>query len=209
MKKIPIIIAIVAGLTVLIGIVASFDNTQISDKQVTQPTTERDATNEMYANIRGDEFDKAYLADMIAHHQGALNMASYARTETTSGRIKALCESILASQTTEVQQMLAWQKDWGYIDGADPHAGHMMEAGGGMGDAMAQMEARLYNLTGAAFDKEFLAQMVVHHQQAVDMSRYAEANAKHTELKDLAKAIISAQEKEIADMKRWQLDEGN
>ena len=72
MKKIPIIIVIVAGLTVLIGIVASFDNTQISDKQVTQPTTERDATNEMYANIMGDEFDKAYLADMIAHHQGAL-----------------------------------------------------------------------------------------------------------------------------------------
>ena len=47
MKKIPIIIVIVAGLTVLIGIVASFDNTQISDKQVTQPITERDATNDM------------------------------------------------------------------------------------------------------------------------------------------------------------------
>lgn len=208
MKKIPIIIVIVAGLTVLIGIVASFDNTQISDKQVTQPTTERDATNEMYANIRGDEFDKAYLADMIAHHQGALNMASYARSETAREQIKILSETILSSQTKEVQQMLDWQKTWGYIDGTDPHAGHMMEAGDGMGADMAEMEAKLYNLNGPAFDKEFLKQMILHHQQAVDMSKYAETNAKHQDLKDLAKSIIGAQEKEITDMKRWQQEWG-
>lgn len=208
MKKIPIIIVVIAGLTVLIGVVTSIDNPQISDKQVTQPINERDATNDMYASITGDDFDKAYLSDMIAHHQGALNMASYARAETAREQIKILSETILSSQTKEVQQMLDWQKTWGYIDGTDPHAGHMMESGGGMGADMAEMEAKLYNLNGPVFDKEFLKQMILHHQQAVDMSRYAATNAKHQDLKELAKSIISAQEKEIADMKRWQQEWG-
>ena len=46
--------------------------------------------------------------------------------------------------------------------------------------------------------------MILHHQQAVDMSKYADTNAKHQEVKDLARAVITAQEKEIADMKSWQ-----
>ena len=100
--------------------------------------------------------------------------------------------------------MMDWQQQWGYIDGTDPHAGHVMEAGDGMGADMAAMEAKLYDLTGEAYDKEFVAQMILHHQQAIDMSRYAETNAKHQELKAMAAAIIAAQQKEIDDMKRWQ-----
>lgn len=194
---------------ILTGIAISSSNTRNSSNSVAEPVTNSGTTNSMYANISGDEFDKAYLSDMIAHHQGALNMASYARTETTSGRIKALCESILASQTTEVQQMLAWQKEWGYIDGSDPHAGHAMEAGGGMSADMASMEARLYDTTGTAFDEEFLSVMILHHQQAVEMSRYAATNAKHQELKDLAQDVIREQNKEIADMQQWQKEAGN
>ncbi|HPE85487.1 MAG TPA: DUF305 domain-containing protein, partial [Chlamydiales bacterium] len=65
-------------------------------------------------------------------------------------------------------------------------------------------EAKLNGLSGEAYDKEFLKQMILHHQQAVDMSKYADTNAKHQEVKDLARAVITAQEKEIADMKSWQ-----
>ena len=73
-----------------------------------------------------------------------------------------------------------------------------------MGDDMANMESKLNGLSGEAYDKEFLKQMILHHQQAVDMSKYADTNAKHQEVKDLAQAVITAQEKEIADMKSWQ-----
>ena len=34
--------------------------------------------------------------------------------------------------------------------------------------------------------------MIEHHQQAVDMAKYADANASHQEIKDLAKQIIEA-----------------
>lgn len=180
-------------------------NQQNAQSSAAQQQPAESPIAKMYASISGDEFDKAYLSDMIAHHQGALNMASLARSESTKSEIRKLSETILATQTKEVQKMMDWQQQWGYIDGTDPHAGHVMEGGAGMGADMAAMEAKLYDLTGKAYDKEFLTQMILHHQQAVDMSKYAATNAKHQELKDLAATIITTQQKEIDDMKRWQI----
>lgn len=88
---------------------------------------------------------------------------------------------------------------------------HMMEDGSMMGNdgmdmsgMMAQMNANLSGKTGDQFDKAFISEMIVHHQGAVEMAQLALTNAKHQEIKDLAKAIIAAQNKEIADMKAWQ-----
>ncbi len=177
-----------------------------SSIETSQSSQSDNQTSSMYANMTGDQFDKAYLADMIAHHQSALNMASQARELATKAEIRTLSDSILSSQATEVQQMMDWQQEWKYsaTDSSNPHAGHMMESSGTMGDDMADMEANLNGLNGEAYDKEFLKQMILHHQQAVDMSKYEDTNAKHQEVKDLAQAVISAQEKEIADMKSWQ-----
>ena len=198
-------------ITILLVFVISLLNDKSQNKldssiETSQSSQSDNQTSSMYANMTGDQFDKAYLTDMIAHHQGALNMASQARELTTKAEIRTLADAILTSQATEVQQMMDWQQEWGYstTDSSNPHAGHMMESSGSMGDDMANMEAKLYGLSGEAYDKEFLNQMILHHQQAVDMSKYADTNAKHQEVKDLAQAVISAQEKEIADMKSWQ-----
>ena len=181
-------------------------NTLNSSSETNQSSQTDNQTSSRYANMTGDQFDKAYLTDMIAHHQGALNMASQARELATKAEIRTLADAILSSQATEVQQMMDWQQEWNYTatDSNNPHAGHMMESSGSMGDDMADMEAKLNGLNGEAYDKEFLKQMILHHQQAVDMSKYAQTNAKHQEVKDLAQAVITAQEKEIADMKNWQ-----
>ena len=72
-----------------------------------------------------------------------------------------------------------------------------------MADMMHSMNAELQGKTGDAFDQAFLSEMIIHHQGAVEMAQLALTNAKHQEIKDLAKAIIVAQNKEIADMKGW------
>ena len=69
---------------------------------------------------------------------------------------------------------------------------------------MGNMTASLEGKKGEDFDKEFLSQMIIHHQGAVDMAKMALENASHQEIKDLATAIIEAQEKEIQQMKDWQ-----
>ncbi len=86
--------------------------------------------------------------------------------------------------------------------------GHMMADGsvmqnGGMGGAMDNMMEGLQGKTGDAFDQAFLSEMIMHHEGAVQMAEAALQYAKHQEIKDMAKAIISAQTIEIEQMKVW------
>ncbi len=98
------------------------------------------------------------------------------------------------------------------IAGQNTKGGHLMPdgtmmSGSGsmdMADMMNVMNAELKGKTGDAFDRAFLAEMIVHHEGAVEMAKLAATNAKHQEIKDLSVAIIEAQNKEIAEMKAWQ-----
>jgi uncharacterized protein (DUF305 family) len=73
-----------------------------------------------------------------------------------------------------------------------------------MHESMRGMMQGINNKTGDEFDKAFISEMILHHEGAIDMANQALLNAKHQEIKDLAKAIISAQTKEITQMKEWQ-----
>jgi uncharacterized protein (DUF305 family) len=64
----------------------------------------------------GDEFDKAFLSEMIVHHQGAIDMAMLAQSRAKHDEIKKLADAILSAQSQEIDKMQAWQTDWGYKD---------------------------------------------------------------------------------------------
>lgn len=74
--------------------------------------------------------------------------------------------------------------------------------------SMDDMTANLKNKTGDEFDKAFITSMIAHHDGAVEMARLSAKNAKHGEIKGLSKNVITAQEKEIVEMKQWQMDWG-
>lgn len=73
---------------------------------------------------------------------------------------------------------------------------------------MDDMTAELKNKTGDEFDQAFIASMIAHHEGAVEMAKLSAKNAKHEEIKTLSNDIIAAQEKEITQMKKWQMDWG-
>lgn len=77
-------------------------------------------------------------------------------------------------------------------------------SGTGMSDMIASMSNNLKGKTGDEFDREFLSEMITHHEGAVEMANLALTNANRKEIRDLAGNIISAQNKEIGDMKKWQ-----
>ena len=56
--------------------------------------------------------------------------------------------------------------------------------------------------TGDAY-VDFMKQMKVHHQAAIDMAKVLLENGKDEETKKLAQDIIAAQEKEIAFIDEW------
>lgn len=204
------IIAAVGIIGVIIaGIITAYFATS---SNTTPPTSQHDmskmdssnnesATYKKYAALKGEAYDKAFLADMIVHHDGALNMAEMANGAATDQNIKNLAANINATQGREIARMNELQEQWGY----QKTSGHMMSGGDmSMMEDMNMMGEELKELTGAAFDKKFLSLMIDHHQQAIDMARPAATNAEHQEVKDIASAIITAQTTEIEDMKTWQ-----
>ena len=52
-------------------------------------------------------------------------------------------------------------------------------------------------------DKDFVIMMMPHHQGAIDMANVELQYGKDPMLLDLAKGIVAAQEREIAEMKDW------
>lgn len=74
--------------------------------------------------------------------------------------------------------------------------------------SMSQMTNILNDKNGDDYDQTFITHMIDHHQAAVDMAKLSETRAKHQEIKDLSKAIVSAQEKEIGEMRQWENDWG-
>ncbi|MBA2362267.1 MAG: DUF305 domain-containing protein [Chloroflexia bacterium] len=56
---------------------------------------------------------------------------------------------------------------------------------------------------GMSFDQMFIAGMVPHHQSAIDMADMARTRAEHKEIGQLASDIISAQQREIGQMRTW------
>ncbi len=60
----------------------------------------------------GDEFDKAFLSEMIVHHEGAIEMAKAALTNAKHQEIKDLANTIINAQASEIEQMKRWQTQW-------------------------------------------------------------------------------------------------
>lgn len=104
------IISFIAG-ALLVSVVAT---TFEKDKPSTSaPVTTQHATSTLIGKT-GDDFDKAFLTDMITHHEGALEMAKLAADQAKHDEIKQLSKDITVAQEKEIAQMKQWQKDWGY-----------------------------------------------------------------------------------------------
>ncbi|HYF04668.1 MAG TPA: DUF305 domain-containing protein [Patescibacteria group bacterium] len=77
------------------------------------------------------------------------------------------------------------------------------KSGNSMDMEMQSMTHALMGKSGDEFDKVYIQEMVKHHQGAIDMSNLALQNAKRQEIKDLARAIIAAQQQEIQQLSAW------
>ncbi len=74
--------------------------------------------------------------------------------------------------------------------------------------SMTEMTESLRDKKGDDYDKLFIQHMIGHHESAVDMARLSADRAKHDEIKKLSLDIITAQEREIDEMRHWQTDWG-
>lgn len=80
------------------------DHSAMSMKQMT----------EGLQGLQGDAFDKAFVEMMIAHHQGAVDMAELIPAQAKHAELKKLGIDIIIAQTKEIEMMKQWLSDWGY-----------------------------------------------------------------------------------------------
>ena len=211
-KNKQMLIAGLVALVVVVGVAVFVFRDQLFRSVSVQPPSETaqvDTTSDtykQYAAMTGETYDRNFIANMIAHHQGAVDMAKLAQKNAKHQELKDMANDIISAQNGEISQKKSWQQAWGYPSSSSDNM--MDHSAMGMMDAMSGMENELKGKTGDEFDKAFIEQMIMHHQGALDMAAPGEKNAEHQEVKDLTKAIVTAQTKEIKQMKQWQKDWG-
>jgi uncharacterized protein (DUF305 family) len=149
-------------------------------------------------NAANAPYDLQFIDTMIAHHQGAVDMAKMVEGRTTRAELKAFANKIIADQNREISQMREWREKW--YAGA-PAAMNMEMPG--MADSMKMDMSKLTAAKDKEFDLMFIEMMIPHHEGATTMSKEALTKGEHAELKALAQNIIKEQEAEIAQMNVW------
>jgi uncharacterized protein (DUF305 family) len=67
---------------------------------------------DMTALENASDFDKAFIEEMIPHHQLAIMMANMLQSGTNRPEMQQLAKNIISSQSKEIQQMQAWYTQW-------------------------------------------------------------------------------------------------
>ena len=145
--------------------------------------------------------DRHFIEQMIPHHDDAILMAEIALKQAEHAEIKTLAENIRRTQSEENAKMRGWYKSWYGTD--VPEDSSSMGMGRGMGGMMGDATDIKTLENATSFDKEFIEQMIPHHQMAIMMATMLLQGTDREEMKTLAQAIIDAQSREIDQMRSW------
>jgi uncharacterized protein (DUF305 family) len=147
--------------------------------------------------IMNGGIDRRFIEEMIPHHEGAIVMAKIALERSKKPEVLTLANNIISAQEKEISDMREWYQSW-YGATVTTASGEHMHMMGVTGEP-----SELSTIAAEDFDREFVAQMIPHHEMAVMMASMLAAGTERDEMKRLAADIISSQSSEIEMMKNW------
>ncbi|MEV3981509.1 DUF305 domain-containing protein [Nonomuraea sp. NPDC049758] len=192
-------LAAAAGALVLLTACGANDTASTAAPEAATASATESATESAGAQPSQQSFNDAdvmFAQMMIPHHQQAVEMADLAAQRAKDPEIKKLAADIKAAQDPEIQTMKGWLTEWG-----------KPVPSGGMGHDMpgimsAEDMKKLDGAKGAAFDRLFAEQMIAHHEGAIEMARTEQASGVNPQAKELAKAVESTQQAEVAQLRK-------
>lgn len=160
--------------------------------------TAADAAREMVEED-GVYSDRAFIDAMVPHHRGAVEMAEVALENAEHRELRGLAEDVVTAQEAEIEDLRAIkEQEYGTSEIPSAMDQQQMDAMG-MADPRELAERR-------PFDKAFIDAMIPHHESAIAMANAALEGSDNPEIRGIARAIVEAQEKEIARMEAWRQD---
>ncbi|MBW4623969.1 MAG: DUF305 domain-containing protein [Brasilonema octagenarum HA4186-MV1] len=183
--------------------------TEASDKQQMNHggmNHSSDMNHSMDLGSADANYDLRFIDAMTPHHEGAVVMAKVALQKSKRPEIKKLAQEIIKAQNKEIAELKQWRTAWYPKASSTPMAwntqmNHMMEMSPEQSKAM-RMDMDL-GAADSEFDLRFINAMIPHHEAAVTMAQDALNKSKRPEIKKLAQNIITSQQQEIAQMKKW------
>jgi uncharacterized protein (DUF305 family) len=146
-------------------------------------------------------FDQAFIDAMVPHHREAIEMAEAAQDRgLTQPDLEKIATDIVSSQQREIDQMLEWREEWFESRTLGPILPEVL----GVPKSELGMEHGSADAVAGAVDVDaaFARMMIPHHEGAIAMAEAAKERGEHEEVKELADAIIAAQEREIEIMRK-------
>ncbi|UGT57700.1 DUF305 domain-containing protein [Nocardia asteroides] len=192
------VVALAAASSLLLAAGCSDDSSD-APAHHSSTTTSASATSAT-AGARTDfnDADVNFLQMMYPHHAQAVEMAKMVPSRTQNQQLIALAAQVEQAQAPEMQQITTLLTSFGK---PAPTTGGGHEGHGMSGMMSAEQMSALAAATGAEFDRQWLEMMIEHHEGAVDMANTELAGGVNAESKQLATAIVAAQEAEIGTMR--------
>ncbi|WP_448072918.1 DUF305 domain-containing protein [Georgenia yuyongxinii] len=210
--------AILTGATLVavpaVSTTAAQPETKAAHEQAAAGAAQPDATSptaydfgETLAKLEGEQLEITFLAAIIPHHRGAMEMAELELDRGVSPQIRTQAENIIASQQNQIDQFTRWLDEW---YGLTPEQA-MEQVPAEARDEMATMEqesqqdmADLEKVpAGKKFDVAFVQKMIPHHSAGIVEFLEPQARAPHAELRVAATNGIVSQESQVADFRTW------
>jgi uncharacterized protein (DUF305 family) len=159
----------------------------------------------MGSSIEADLVDRHFIEQMIPHHVDAVEMSELALGRAQSEEVKELAQNIITSQSTEINQMKTWYRQWFGSEYTEAEDDFRMGPGlmrGRMGMMGGNIDFEALQ-SAEDFDSAFAKEMIPHHQMAIMMATMLERSTNRPEMKQLASDIIKTQTSEIILMREW------
>ena len=154
--------------------------------------------------------DRAFVRQMVPHHQMATEMAEMAKTDGEHAKIRRLARKIIKAQSGEIRTLSQIANNLGVTPAEMPMDGEMSEQTMrdletlGLTAEQSGMTMDMSELDGAQpFDRMFIDMMIAHHKGAIRMARGELDKGNNRRLRLIARAIVRDQKKEIRAMKQW------
>ena len=162
---------------------------------------------ETLAGLEGEQLEVTFLAEIIGHHQAAIEMAQLELERGTSPDIRTHAENIIANQQHQIDQFTTWLEEWYGLTPEEAKAQAPEEAQEEMKILEEETRMMVEELAaveaGEDFDVAFVQKMIPHHNGGIVEFLELQSRADHAQLRVASSAGITAQQAQIADFRTW------